>query len=164
MLRFIWFALLRAFGRDHRGIFWFWDGRRWQGVDPLPAARLLLTDPDFSWEQTATLTDDEDSATQAEAIGICAAAARRAFGIKSYEESGLTETECCRVLWFFGTYLGSLKKNGSGQPISPEPSEPGPSDESAMNAVSGSGSTVTESLCSDPGKSPRESPPADPME
>lgn len=150
LLRF-WFWLMSLCGRDPRGIFWFWDGRRWRGVDPIATTRLLLTDPEFSWEETPLLTNDDDPVVVTEALQACAAAARRAFGIKPFEEGGLTEAECCRILFAFRDYLGDLKKNGSGPQTSPEPTGATFSAESPTKSGSDSGSTGKESDSSEPG-------------
>jgi hypothetical protein len=143
-------------GRDVRGVFRFWNGRHWVGIDPIPAARVLFTHPDFSWEQTPKLIEDDDPVEAAEGIRICAEAAREAFGIKPYLEGGLTEAECCTVLWGFRDYLGELKKNGSGPQTSPEPTGATSSEESPTNAASASGSTGNESDSSGPGTPGRE--------
>lgn len=159
MLMRLWFCLLQLLGRDPRGIFWYWNGRTWQSADPIVAARSLLSDPEFSWDETPALTDDQDPAVVVEAVRISAGAARRAFGLKSIEDGGLTETECCRILWAFRQYLGAVKKNGSGPPTSPEPTGATPSEAaSATNAGSVSGSTATELDSSGLGTPGREQP------
>ena len=156
-----WSVFLGYFGRNNRGIFRFWNGRRWVGVDPIPVARALLSHPEFAWDETPKLTDDPDVEVAADAIRISAAAVRDAFGIKPLEQGGLTEAECCQILWAFREYLGIVKKNGSGPLISPEPTESAASDnESLMNAGSDSGSTGSESVTSGPGKLWPESTPA----
>lgn len=152
----LWFFVLRLFGQDPRGIFWIWDGRGWKGIDPLVAARSLLNDPEFDWEATPVLTNDEDPKTVADALRICAEAARRAFGLRDITAGGLTEAECCRVLFSFRDYLGDVKKNGSGPPTSPEPTGATPSETSAPSADSASGSTGIASDSNEPGTSGRE--------
>lgn len=145
----LWF--LQLLGRDPRGLFRFWNGRRWVSVDPLPAARVLMTHQKFDWNKTPKLTNDDDPETVSEAIQTSAEAARDAFGIPAFTAGGLTETECCRILWAFMDYMTDLKKNGSGPPTSPEPTAPRPLGESATNAESVSGSIGSELVFNEPG-------------
>lgn len=127
MLRRFWFWLLCCFGRDPRGIFTFWDGQRWHRVDPIPMVRALMSDPLFCWNEHPNQTNDPNPDVAAEAIRICADAARATFGIPDFQDGGLTETECCCVLWAFMDYLAVVKKNGSGPATSPPPTAPTPS-------------------------------------
>ena len=174
MFRAIWIWCLQCFGFDPRGIFVFHDGRRWRHEDPIVIARRLWSVMLAQENLFPTLGDmvlppvpfDADESRKLIASGIgddmqrgyseIARAVRQACQVKELSEGGLTELECAQLLDRFEAYLGDVKKNGSGSPISLRATElPA---ESPTNSGSDSGSTSTDSSL-EPQESSASAPP-----
>jgi len=160
----VWF--LQCLGFDPRGIFSFHDGRRYRHVDPIEVARRLWAVtieqqpfqqmpglPRVAGMEAPPLPFDANSARRLIASGNgeevqqgyseMAQAARQAFLVKSYDEGGLTELECANLIDRFELYLGDVKKNASGSPISS--ASTGSTKKSPTSSESGSGSTSIDS-------------------
>ena len=114
-----WHWLQTRLGRDPRGLFVYFDGRRWQSSDPLQVARQLFTHSEFDWDETPQLLLVPKADIQLEAFRVIGNAVRSAFQIASVDHGGLTDRECLDLLTAFRVYLGDVKKNGSLFPISP---------------------------------------------
>lgn len=127
MLMSVWWWVSSLFVRDTRDIFRFFDGRRWRGIDPFVAARVLFTHPKFDWDETLLLLTMPRVGPQLQTMETIVAAVQEAFGVRSFDEGGLAETECLALLYEFREYMGDLKKNGSLFPISPPATESRPS-------------------------------------
>ena len=136
MLRSIWIWFLQSVGCDPRGIFRFYDGRRYRRVDPMGAARKLwavtvkqkplpgmdgsgvvLPDLPFEWSAIVDAIGSGDATRFSEAYALAADVAKQVFDVRPLEDGGLTEEECVRLLGRFDDYIGDVKKNSSGSPI-----------------------------------------------
>jgi hypothetical protein len=125
-----------------RGIFRFWDGRKYVRVDPLLALDKLVSDPDMDLVRDFKLSEEGNM----EATKRLVAGAERAFGMKGYEEGGLTITEAVSVLSEFILWMHELKKKVDSIPMPSQPSDSTSSrDESPTNGRSESGSIPNES-------------------
>lgn len=130
--------LRRWIHRRGRSTFCYFSGHGLQRIDPLVACRELNNFPDFDWTSTPTKIDRGDDA----ALSLTVAAIRHAFGIKV---SGLTETECIKLLIQFRMYLVMQKKSGNLLLTWPQPTARQSSEESTTSVASGSGSIPSES-------------------
>jgi hypothetical protein len=150
----LWLLTRLAF--DPRGVFRFFDGRRWRTVDPLTTARAFLSHPKFDWDETPQLLVVPRATEQLTTVQVIDAAVREVFQIPPFAAGGLTELECVDLLSKFRQYLGNVKKNGSLFPISPVSMESEPSDEVTIppRPGSASGSTPIEPLPAQPGSIP----------
>lgn len=130
--------LAKIFHDASREIFVYWDGSRLRGIDPMLALRALHSHEIYNPETHPILAEQDDGAMQ-----IMVQAGRDVFGLKPYEyrKGGLTETETVSLMVRFTLYLTELKKSTNPSPTSPASTEPPPSDQSATNAGSDSGST-----------------------
>lgn len=152
LLRRLWCRVPAA---DQRGLFRFYDGRRWQNADPLSVARALFTDPEFDWDETPLLLQTGQAVVQLQAVATIARAVRLAFGLTPFADEGLSELECLELLEEFRRYLGDVKKNGSLFPISPD----------CMELPSAIGSpTKDASACGSMPAGPLSGPPGSPAE
>ena len=113
MLRSILFWLAYAIGLDPRGLFVFFDGRRWRHADPMVLARRLWSISGFESDKSRELLRSDQGALKAQGFAEIARAVQKAFSVYEVEHGGLTEIECEALLDRFETYLGELKKNGS---------------------------------------------------
>lgn len=133
-----------------RELFAFYDGRRTRRVDPLAVWRAVSEHPTFRFDKL-----DEVSASGAliagesgkaeewfhESVKETAAAARELFGLKMYDEGGLAEHECVRLLFAFRDYIDGVKKNTSTPPTPPASTD-------AISNTSGEPTTSDTSLTS----------------
>lgn len=147
------FWVLTRLSLDPRGVFRFFDGRRWRTVDPLTAARAFLSHPKFDWDETPQLLAVPRATEQLTTVQVIDAAVREVFQIPAFAAGGLTELECVDLLSKFRLYLGDVKKNGSLFPISLASMESEPLDEIVIPPRPGSvsGSTPIEPLPVQPG-------------
>lgn len=113
MLRSFLNLVAYALGLDPRGIFAFWDGRRWRYADPMVVARRLWSIPEFDSDKSRELIASGVGTLIVQGFEEIGDATRTAFGVRSAESGGLTDIECDRLLARFELYLGDLKKNGS---------------------------------------------------
>ena len=118
MIRRILFWLAYALGLDPRGLFCFWDGKRWRRSDPMVLARRLWSIDNFDQDESRRRTTDDAGAVKLQGFGELADAVRIAFVINDVDNGGLTDLECEQLLTRFESYLGDLKKNGSPGPTS----------------------------------------------
>lgn len=131
--------------QDNRLLFRYWDGARDRKVDPIPAYRKLLADPEFDEERHLA----EAKAGDEDAYEICLRAVKRAFAIQDFSEEnvgGLTELEKLALLGAFYAYFDQLKKNIetlSTAPPSTESTLPMP-DATNTNSTSPCGSIDSE--------------------
>ncbi|MBS0205005.1 MAG: hypothetical protein JSS49_19025 [Planctomycetes bacterium] len=146
-----WLWLQTRLGQDPRGLFVYFDGRRWRSADPLQLARQLFTHPEFDWDETPQLLLTARASIQLEAFRIIGDAVRTAFRIDPVERGGLTDRECLDLLTAFRTYLGDVKKNGSLFPTSLVFTELNAAVGSTTKPVSDCGSTPTEPSSGPPG-------------
>lgn len=135
--------VLMRVGRDPRGLFRFFDGRRWRWADPLAVARALFTHPGFDWDETPQLLLTGRAEMQLQACRIIGVAVRAAFQVQTLDEGGLSERECLDLLTSFRTYLGDVKKNGSLFPIWQESTESPLADDCVPKPGSACGSMPT---------------------
>ena len=119
MLTRFWFWLHGRFHDDRRGLFSFFDGRRYRSVDALTAARSLFAHPRFDWDETPGLLRSGVASVQLTAFARIGETVREVFAIPPVEAGGLTELGCADLLAAFQDHLGNVKKNGSLFPISP---------------------------------------------
>ncbi len=111
MLTWLWYWLLAALGYDPRGIYSFYDGRRWRRIDPLATYLRLFDIPGFDPEQVLAELRGLDGNQRAKKLIDVSAAVRTAFGVKSLDDGGLTALECVELLSDFVGYAEDLKKN-----------------------------------------------------
>lgn len=140
MWRFLSYLWMVSFGRKERGIFRFWDGRRWRTADPIPTWRALADDPEFLAETHLTLVDGGDL----ESVGIVGRAVRRAFGVPEFNQGGLTERQCVDLLESYYSFIDSLKKKQDTLSTSPSPTVPPSSAESTTPPAADCFSTSSE--------------------
>ena len=119
MLIQFWHWLQSKFHDDRRGLFSFFDGRRYRKVDALTAARALFSHPTYDWDETPGLLQSGIATVQLTAFARIGEAMREVFSIPDMEAGGLTELGCADLLASFQDHLGHVKKNGSLFPISP---------------------------------------------
>lgn len=149
----IWF--LQRLGFDPRGLFSFYDGRRYRHGDPMKIARKLWSAQvvkEVTLGQYAPMPFESVESRQRIKSGVgtqiqqgyaeIEEAVRYAFDLKPFEKGGLSENECEQLLGRFEDYLGDVKKNGSKTPISAD----GTVDlaGNATNSGSDGGSTSTD--------------------
>lgn len=155
MFRSFWIWFLQCLGQDPRGIFSFWDGRRWRHSDPIVIARKLWSvvidgmpfDSDASRDLIRTNIGTQLQKGYLDtSFAVC-----EAFDILPLAAGGLTELECAQLLDRFEDYLGDVKKNGNGKPIMSPSSDA--SQENVLPIINESafGSTSTENDSDSPG-------------
>lgn len=133
----------------NRAIFTYWDGQRLRRIDPLAAFRAIRAHERFDIDTHLDLANGGID----EAIQVTLEATREIFDVREYADGvGLTIDETMNLIGSFVYYLNALKKNGSPRPISPEPTAPESSVANCetTNALSDSGSTVSEQNCGAP--------------
>lgn len=118
-----------------RAIFRYFDGQRQRGIDPLAATRAFHQHPTFNLERHLPGLDEGD----AESIELTVKAMRDIFGIKPWEQGGLTEAETLNVLRDFDVYLDLVKKNGSPLPTLPNATDLPQSDPFTESAPTNAG-------------------------
>lgn len=170
MLRTIWMWILQAIGFDPRGIFTFYDGRQYRRIDPMVAARRLwsitipqkpmpgmdspdavIPDVPFSMQDLMKDIASGDVGRFDHACQTAGMVARQVFDLNLFDAGGLTELECVELLGRFDDYIGDVKKNSSGSPIS-APSTGFP-ENSPTSSNSDSGSTSNDSNFEPPASS-----------
>lgn len=133
MLRSLLYWLAYRVGLNPRGIFVYYDGRKWRYGDPLVMARSLWSIAGYDSgtvrmgiEEPSVLNPDGVSVVKA--YGQLASIVRSAFDLRPVEDGGLTEFECRQLLDRFESYLGELKKNSSPMQTGPDaiPEQPLP--------------------------------------
>lgn len=139
MFSFAWVWLLTLLGRDPRGMFRYWDGRRWRAVDPLETLRKFFTLPGYDWDETPELLRSSTATVQLEGIRAIAQAVRTVFDVPAVDRGGLTETGCLDLLTDFRLFMGDVKKNGSLWPTLPQPTESVPLADLPIPAKPGAG-------------------------
>ncbi len=117
MLTRLWMWFLTRMGRDSRGLFLFYDGRRWRTVDAIEALRGFFLLKDFDWDSTPDLLKQPIATVQVATSKRIADAVREVLKVKSSANGGLTETECLEVFHKFRAYVDNVKKNTSLYPI-----------------------------------------------
>lgn len=158
MLLRLWIFILQALGFNPRGLFIFWDGRRYRRVDPMVIARNLWAaqvakevspgkfEPmPFESLESLKLVKSAVGTKIQQGYAEIAEAVREAFELRHFENGGLSENECQLLLARFEDYLGDVKKNGSNSPTGSDSTNASP-DGSATNSNSDSGSTSTDSV------------------
>lgn len=141
MLYSMWIWFLQCLGFDPRGIFSFHDGKRTRRCDPIVIARRLwsakieqqslfaempgMTSPPVAFDSTLARKLIKSGIGEQMQRGYfeMAQAAQQAFDVKPLNEGGLTELECAHLVDRLENYLGDVKKNASGLPISPHATE-----------------------------------------
>lgn len=112
--------LFRLFDRDsRRGLFPYFDGKRYRKIDGLSALRAFYTLPNFDWDETPAMLDARVSTVELTAFKTIGEAVREVFGIPAVEKGGLTETGCWDLLLAFREYCDGVKKNTSLFPTPP---------------------------------------------
>lgn len=146
---FRWFLSLFA-SRSCREIFWFYDGSKARGADPLAILRTLNANPSFGENLELLENAQGVDAFVEKASSEAMDAIREAFGLRRFDETGgLTELETMEVFKDFCAFIESLKKSSprwsSLLATSPQPSTGEPSAKEATATttppLSGSGST-----------------------
>lgn len=126
MFHRLWIYLLQALGFNPRGLFRFYDGRRYRTVDPMVIARNLwaanIVSEVSEGKFEAVPFDSLQSLKKiTSAVGTqiekgyaeIAEAVREAFELRPFENGGLSEAECQKLLERFEDWMGNVKKNGS---------------------------------------------------
>lgn len=141
MLRRLINALRRKSAEADRQIFRYCCAGVWRCADPVTVLLALKEDPELLLDLHPNLALAEDL----DAARICAAAARRAFGLPTIDPatgSGVTDMEAAAVLFAFGHYMKALKKNSSSSQTLPPTSGPSSPAASTTKAASDCGSTA----------------------
>lgn len=112
-----WLARLRQ--KRTREIFQFWDGTTNRRADPLGLWLKLQSHSTYNLTTHPAMVDSGDP----EALKITIDAVRDVFGVKSFEDGGLTAQECLTLLVGFFLYLESQKKSTNMPQTQPSPSE-----------------------------------------
>tara|TARA_Y100001973_G_C5113120_1_gene288736 strand:+ start:490 stop:876 length:387 start_codon:yes stop_codon:yes gene_type:complete len=108
--------------KKRRKLFWYFDGVKEQGIDPLKTIYDIEADEEFNAATHPVMAAEGDS----EAYQICQNMICRVFGVHPYDPEtglGLTEAERMELFSEFDYFLGSQKKNGAGTPKSPDSTE-----------------------------------------
>jgi hypothetical protein len=105
-----------------REIFEYWDGQRIRRGDPLAIHRAIICAPEEEFNikvdpKVARVPTPEGLL----ATGRMAAIVRKAFGIKSVDEGGLTDGECIRLFIEFGALIRVLEDDARPLASSPRP-------------------------------------------
>jgi hypothetical protein len=138
-----------------RGLFRFWDGRRWRYADPFKCWREINNHEKLNMESMA---DDIDAGNEPE-TSIALNAVCEVFGVERWSDKtrrGLTDSELLNLLADFQEFLELLKKSGSPGPTSSEVSATFQSSTSpelpdeATKPLSDSGSAPSESNSASP--------------
>lgn len=151
-----------------RLIYSYWDGSKTVHADPMILWRKVMAiGPELSVDIKVANSPMKDAANAHQKM---LQKIRDLFGVKPFEEGGLTETESIALFDHFMVYCNVQKKTGREPPTSPgetspsTPSPPPPSGGGSSSASpptgssSGSGSTGTESSTSGPTASTTEPP------
>jgi hypothetical protein len=141
--------LRRLFGRPdpfgytaaEREIFQFWDGHKVRLADPLAVQRALVTDPDLDLKNDPGLMATPKTPGLL-ATGRVAAAVRKAFGVATLDNGGLTDGECVALFCEFGDYIGGLTEAARPLASSPPPTGPAAPESSPTPTSAASGSTA----------------------
>lgn len=118
---FNWWRARRQ--KKRTDIFWFYDGERRRGADPIRVLQELALHPEFNPQSTPGEARSPDQRVAAQASKICVAAVHQAFGAHEWRQdakgrvSGLTAQESMDLLVSFDNWMEALKKNGDGLPI-----------------------------------------------
>lgn len=128
----IWIRFLQALGFDPRGLFAYYDGRWNRRADPMVVARRLWSvnvSKEISPGVFAPMPFESMDSLKLIKSGVgtqiqqgyaeIAQATRYAFQLRPFEQGGLSEHECETLLERYEDWMGDVKKNGSGTPISP---------------------------------------------
>ena len=136
-------GVLYFLGFDPRGLFAYFDGRRWRYGDPLVMARSLYAVPKFDADRLKDAIRDGDTMAKLNAADELSKVIRTVWNIESAENGGLTDGECCELHTKFDRYIGDLKKNGNGPAITPSFTVPDVSGIDLTKGESDSGSIPT---------------------
>lgn len=129
-----------------RLIYHYWDGQRMVSVDPMELFKKLIdVAPKVYVDAKVVKFGMKDApAKQKELIE----SVRGMFGIKPYDQGGLTETESMELFYHFLEFTERIKKNSSQSPMPQEGDSTGSSifsgDGPPTKNPSGSGSTASE--------------------
>lgn len=133
-----------------RAIFRFWDGTCIRGVDPMSIFLAIKAHPTYNAETDPPLVDADDKDAYERMVKGC----QDVFSIPVFQEvngirHGLTGPECISLMVDFTQYVVALKKNTSGNPMTPDAtvgtSISGSSSFQNMNEPLASGSTLNAS-------------------
>ena len=101
-----------------RGLFRFFDGRRYRHVDPLRMWREVEHHSEFNLEtMPEAVAVRDEKASEAFYAAMC-----EVFGIERFDDStgrGMTDEEIMGLLVDLSEFLGAVKKNIDTGPISP---------------------------------------------
>jgi hypothetical protein len=145
---------------EDRLIFNYWDGKEVVRVDPIVLYKKMQEKgPEMSIDIKVAHSMSKDANT---AHSSLVKKIRDIFGVKAYEEGGLTELETTQLLDHFLLFCHLLKKNSSPSPTSPtETSSPSePSSEGPPPTPNGPGTGSTENEYSTDGQPPSPTGPA----
>lgn len=143
-----------------RLLFHWWDGEKEVWADPTPLCMELAD----IWPELIVdmkLANSEHSQAK-QGWKAQVAKARKLFGLKTFAEGGLTDTESMAVLYDFYSWCEELKKNSPQSPTSATETSPSSASTSAegppTKSTSPSGSSGNGSSTGKPGPSTSASP------
>lgn len=139
-----WLWILSIVGLDPRGIFVFYDGKRWRRSDPFVIYRGIYEVPGFDPDTALPTLNQGDARQKLKSAEKIAAAVRHVFGVKQLEDGGLTDLECVQLLGDFFEFSDDLKKSTEPQPNWDPRTASLPMGISPMQAASVFGETSTE--------------------
>lgn len=145
MLARFWLWVLSFLGLDPRGIFVFYDGRRWRRVDPFVIYRAIYEVDGFDPDTSLAKLNQGETRQKLKQIAIVADAVRRVFQVNTLNGGGLTDLECADLLSDFFEFADDLKKSTEQQPNWDPLTASLPMGISPMQAASVFGGTSTES-------------------
>ena len=135
-----------------RDIFRYWDGRRWQTIDPLPVWFAVCGDKEFSLKEDLGKAMNGDP----EAMMVVQSLVNRLFNVQPYDGRRRTGLTVAQVIWLLADFIGymlSLKKKHEPSPTKSPPTDStssGTPPASTTPPVADSCSTAAESTAAAP--------------
>jgi hypothetical protein len=149
MYKFFAGIIARFFtGQPKRDIFRFFDGQQWRSIDPLAAYYTMVShrDCDAAQDLPALVRDDFQTPQEAwETVGRVQQMIRDMFGLKPFEQGGLTHFEADDLLGEFLAYIDRVKKKRNRLPRSSPSTAPISSDNSTTKQHADLSGKATES-------------------
>jgi hypothetical protein len=147
-----WFSRFFT-GQPKRDIFRFFDGQQWRSIDPLAAYYIMVShsECDAAHDLPALVRDDFQTPQEAwETVARVQTMIRDMFGLKPFEQGGLTHFEADDLLGEFLAYIDRVKKKRNRLPQSSRSTAPTSSDNSTTKQPADLSGKATESNAAAP--------------
>ena len=128
---------MSLYTEEERLIYSYWNGEKIVKADPMVLYKKLVTiGPDLEADMLGARSKSKKAMEYHDGV---IKKLRNLFGVKSFEEGGLTEQETLSLYDHFQDYVGVIKKNGNPSATSQEETSP---DTSASTPPSTEGSST----------------------